>query len=301
MTGRVLVTGASGFIGGRLASSLVTRGVEVHGVARPGREGELPPGVLPAIAELTDPAAVLALVRSVRPETVFHLAARVTGDRRLASAGSIVLDNLAQVVHLATALSDAGCGRLVLAGSMEEPGAGEPATAVPGSPYAASKWAATGFVRMAHALYGLPVVVARLFMVYGPGQKDTSKLVPHVITALLAGESPALSSGLREVDWIHVDDVVDGLLAIAEASGVEGESLDLGSGRLVTIRRIVERIAERIASPGAPRFGALPDRPLERPVVADVARTRSRTGWYPRIDLEEGLRVTVEAYRRARA
>lgn len=298
MSDRILVTGASGFIGGRLAARLAAAGAEVHGVVRPGREGELPAGVVPAVADLSDAAAVRALVRRLRPAVVHHLAARVTGDRRIEHAGTIVLENLGQVVHLATSAAEVGVGKVVLAGSMEAPGEGEAATAIPGSPYAASKWASTAFVRMAHRLYGLPVVVARLFMVYGPGQKDVTKLVPHVITSLLRGESPALSSGRREVDWIHVDDVVEALVAVASHPGAEGESFDVGSGRLVTIRDLVERIASIIGSAGSPRFGAIPDRPGERPAVADVARTRGKIGWEPKIDLDEGLRSTVAWFRR---
>ena len=83
---------------------------------------------------------------------------------------------------------------------------------------------------MFHALYGLPVINLRTFMTYGPGQRDGSKLIPYVATALLRGESPRLSSGTREVDWIYVGDVVDAYLAAAVADGVEGTSIDIGSG-----------------------------------------------------------------------
>ena len=68
----------------------------------------------------------------------------------------------------------------------------------------------------------------RIFMVYGPGQRDTRKLVPYVTTSLLRGEMPELTSGAREVDWIYVDDVVEAFLAAAVAPGAEGTSLDVG-------------------------------------------------------------------------
>jgi nucleoside-diphosphate-sugar epimerase len=183
---------------------------------------------------------------------------------------------------------------------MEEPGADEPATATPTSPYAVAKWAGSAVARMYHALYAMPVVVARIFMVYGPGQGDTTKLIPLVITSLLRDESPALSSGSRAVDWIHVEDVTRGLEAAATTPALEGRTIELGSGRLVTIREVVERIVQLTGAAGAPRWGALPDRPLERSVVADVEGTRRLTGWTPQVGLEDGLADTIAWYRRAR-
>jgi nucleoside-diphosphate-sugar epimerase len=91
------------------------------------------------------------------------------------------------------------------------------------SPYAAAKFAASAYGRMFHALYHTPVTILRLFMVYGPGQQDLRKLVPYVTLALLKGEMPRVSSGVREVDRIYVDDVAAGYLAAATATGVEGE------------------------------------------------------------------------------
>ena len=295
---RVLVTGAAGFVGSHLAARLVETGDAVHGVVRPGTAGRSLPGVEPHQVDLTDADAVQRLVHDVRPQWVFHLAGRVTGDRRFAAAGPLVLDNLAQTVHVLTAVAREGCERLVVAGSMEEPGRGEPATAAPGSPYAAAKWAASGVARLYHALYGAPVVIARLSMVYGPGQRDTTKLIPFVITSLLRGESPPLSSGRRAVDWIHVHDVVRGLEAAAVALGVEGQTVELGSGRLVTIREVVDWLFAMVGAAGAPRWGALADRPLERPVAADVEGSRRLIGWSPEVDLEGGLAGTVDWYRR---
>jgi nucleoside-diphosphate-sugar epimerase len=134
-------------------------------------------------------------------------------------------------------------------------------------------------------------------MVYGPGQGDRTKLVPFVITSLLRGESPPLASGRRAVDWIHVDDVVRGLEAAAGTSGLEGRTLELGSGRLVTIREVVDRIFAIMDADTAPRWGVLADRPLERPVAADVEESRRLSGWAPRVELGDGLADTIRWYR----
>lgn len=300
---RVLVTGASGFIGARLAARLGELGAEVHGTSR---GSELPEeGFASRLrGDLADEGFVRRLVAETRPEIVFHLASAVTGARDPAAVLPTFRANLASTVHLLLAVQEEGCRRLVLAGSMEEPeaeSAGE-ALPAPASPYAAAKLGAGAYARMFHALWGTPVVSARVFMVYGPGQRDLAKLVPYVTLSLLRGERPALSSGERPVDWVYVDDVVEGLLALAVAPGVEGLRLDLGSGELVTVRAVAEHLAGLAGPAGEAAelgLGERPDRPFEQVRRAHVEGTRELTGWRPRVGLSEGLRRTWEHYREA--
>jgi UDP-glucose 4-epimerase len=284
----VLVTGASGFLGANLVSRLLDAGNEVHAVARRPSAAD-PRGVRWHAVDLGDAEATERLVRASAPGRIFHLASRVTGRRDLELVLPTFRDNLAATVHLLAAASAAGVERIVLAGSMEETPPGEP----PGSPYAAAKSAASLYARFFHALYQLPVVIARIFMVYGPGQRDPTKVVPASIRAALAGERPRISSGARPVDWIYVDDVAKGLVALGAAPDVEGRTLDLGSGELVTVRAVVERICELVGGEG-PDVGALPDRALEHVVRADPETTRAATGWSPRTSLDEGLAQTID-------
>jgi nucleoside-diphosphate-sugar epimerase len=147
------------------------------------------------------------------------------------------------------------------------------------------------------ALYQTKVVMAKISMVYGPGQADLTKLVPYVTTAFLRGERPKLSSGIRLVDWICVDDVVDGLIACAHASSAAGRTLDLGSGEVCSIREIVQQLRDLVPGAPEPRFGAVPDRPLERLGKADVATSYKLIGWKPSTTLQAGLRRTVDWYK----
>ena len=144
--------------------------------------------------DLTDEAAASELVRRVRPDLVLHLASDVSGGRDLELVLPMMRANLVATVNLMLACADAGCSRLVLAGSMEEPDMGDP-DAVAQSPYAVAKWGALAYARHFHALHELPVVHLRVFMVYGPGQLDLRKLVPYVTVSLLRGEAPKLTSG----------------------------------------------------------------------------------------------------------
>jgi UDP-glucose 4-epimerase len=290
---RVLVTGAGGFIGSHLCRSLLALGADVHGVSRRSAAND---GVAWWNADLADPHAVHGIMNEVRPGIVFHLASHVSGSRDLAAVTPMLRDNLVTTVNILTAACKTDGPRVLLAGSMEESDAGD-AERTPSSPYAAAKAAGAAYGRMFHALYGLPVVNLRTFMTYGPGQRDGSKLVPYVTSSLLRGESPRLSSGTREVDWIYVGDVVDAYLAAALADGVDGTSIDIGSGELVTIRAVVEQLAELVAGGAAPLFGAVPDRPLERVRRAEVEATREAIGWRPGVPLADGLARTVAWFR----
>jgi nucleoside-diphosphate-sugar epimerase len=183
-----------------------------------------------------------------------------------------------------------------LTGSLDEPESDGGKT-VPCSPYAAAKWASSSYARMFHALYQTPVVMTRLAMVYGPGQKDVSKLIPYVTLSLLNKQPPKLSSGQRQIDWIYVEDVVDGLIAAAQARNIEGRMIDLGSGTLVSIRTIVRQLANRIDAQIELLWGALADRPMEQTCVANIANTYDITGWKPKTSLSMGLERTVDWYR----
>ena len=292
---RILVTGASGFIGSRLCQRLLDDGVEVHAVCLRYRER------VPAAAEiheldLGDGAAVDRLVAAVRPEVVFHLASHVAGARDAELLLPTFQANLASTVHLlgALALGD-GCRLFVQAGSLEEPAA---ADATPSSPYAAAKWAAAGYLRMARELYDLPFVRARMFMVYGPGQSDLRKLVPYTVLSLLAGEEPSFSSGERPVDWVFVDDVVEGLARIGARPDLGGATVDLGSGSLATVREVVEILFNLLAPESEPRFGAHDDRSAEQVRRAATRQTERQLGWRPATDLRAGLTSTVDWYRK---
>ena len=290
----VLVTGASGFIGSHLCERLRDLGAVVHGVSRRQRND----GAVSRWwqAELDDEISTRRLVESIAPDIIFHLASFVSGKREIEYVLPALRSNLLSTVNLLISATEYGCPRLVLTGSLEEV-EGETATATPSSPYAAAKGAASTYARMFHSLYGTPVVTARLFMVYGPNQKDHTKLVPYVSLSLLRGQLPQLMSGTREVDWIYVDDVIDAYLSLASKEGIDGETVDVGSGKLTSVRRVVEHLTDIVEPDERPDFGSLEDRPFERVRVADVGRAYGLIGWKPKTPLVEGLTQTVDWYR----
>jgi UDP-glucose 4-epimerase len=289
-----LVTGGAGFIGSRLCDLLCASGWAVHSVSRRAtgaasahRHWQL---------DLTDAAATQALVRSVRPDVVFHLASHVWGAPDLAHVLPTFHSNLHTTVNLLHAVAETDCRRFIVTGSLVEPDvrSGE---GVPGAPYAASKWASSDYVRMFHALYQLPAAIARVFMVYGPAQQDPTKLIPYVIARVLRGEPPEITSGRRLIDWVYVDDVALGLARMAVAPNIAGRTVDLGSGSLISTAELVEKICELMGAGVQPIFGAIPDRPIEPTRVARTEETLQMLGWAPETSLVEGLRRTIDWYR----
>lgn len=290
---RVLVTGHRGFIGSALVRRLLGARAKVWGVSRTADSADR--GFPVAICDLSAIDACRQLIGQAEPERILHLAGHPFGARDLERIMPTFHDNLAATVNVLTAAAEAGVGRVVVTGSLEEPDPGE--DALPSSPYAASKWAASVYARLFHRLYALPVVIARVFMVYGPGQRDPTKLIPSVIRACLQREPARIGSGERLVDWVYVEDVVTGLISAAEVPGLEGRTLELGTGVLTTVRQVVEQITALVPGAPAPEFGSLPARPFEQVRTARVEDTRRALGWAPGVPLSEGLRATLDWFR----
>jgi nucleoside-diphosphate-sugar epimerase len=292
---RILVTGASGFIGPHLCGRLHTLGAEVHGVSRNPLSSLAGTGHWWR-ADLSEGTAAQELFSTIKPNLVFHLAGLASGSRGLALVLPTFRSNLATTVNVLTSAAETGCARVVLANSMEEPDSNEPTT-IPSSPYAVSKWASGAYGRMFHALYELPVVLLRVFMTYGPGCQDLRKLIPYVILKLLKGEAPELASGQRRIDWVYIDDVVDAFVAAALVENIEGQTIDIGSGELVTVRQIVEELGRLIEPAILPRFGSLQERPLEQVRAADREKSYAVLGWKSKVSLHDGLAKTIDWYK----
>jgi nucleoside-diphosphate-sugar epimerase len=288
---KILITGASGFLGSHLRRRLRDGKARIDAVSRHAHESD-EPGVRWWQAEMTDFESTRKLLQQAKPDVIFHLSGLATARPERELVLPTLHSLFVSTVNLLSAAAEIDCRRIILAASLTEPYAAG-AEVTPGSPYAAAKWASSAYARMFHKLYEVPVVMVRPFMTYGPGQ-DEHKLIPHIILSLLNGTSPKLSSGRQAIDWIYVDDVIDGFLAATHARDVEGHTIDLGSGELTSIREVVTSLMELIGAGTEPLFGALPDRPDEPLRIANVEDARQRLNWRPRMPLKQGLARTVQ-------
>jgi nucleoside-diphosphate-sugar epimerase len=311
---RVLITGATGFIGQYLARQLRVLEATVYGSTSP-KDGPDEAGPTeeqaallrreqaallrreqaghPLAFDVRDARAVKSVVDSMHPQVVFHLAAVGVTNPGVDPMQALTV-NAGGAINLLEALKGRNIERVVLVGTSYEYGlSGMARDLDPINAYAASKVAAWAFGRMYWRAYELPVVHVRPFQVYGPGQPRHT-LIPAAMRAALSGEDFPMTPGEQKRDFIFAADIAEGMIAAAEAVGIEGESLDLGMGVGVTVRHVVERIWNLAEGEGRIRAGARAYR-TGAPVhlVADASRTAQLIGWRAKTTLEEGLRTTM--------
>lgn len=298
---RVLVTGASGFVGRRALAPLAARGFAVHAVGRGAAPDGTPDGVAWHGADLLDAAAGRALMADVAPSHLLHLA-------WYAEPGAFwdARENAAWVaasVGLVDAFAAAGGARAVLAGTCAEydwtapQPLREDAALAPATYYGvckdATRQVAAGLAERA----GIAFAWGRIFFLYGP-REDERRLVASVARRLVAGERAPVSAGTQRRDFLHVDDVAGAFAALVD-SDVAG-AVNIASGEAVTVRSIAERLAGAAGRPELLDVGAVAQRagdPAE--IAADVTRLREEVGFTPARTLDEGLGETVEWWRGA--
>jgi nucleoside-diphosphate-sugar epimerase len=293
----VLLTGAAGFIGRHCIRPLLDHGYEVHAVSRSARTGD-DQGAVWYAADLLDAGAARALVDAVRPTHLLHLAWYVVPGKLIAAPENY--DWVGASLELVRRFAEAGGERAAVCGSAYEYDwsygycTEDRTPSIPDTPYGACKHALHEMVRAYAATSGLSAAWARVFFLYGPGEHP-QRLVASVVRALLRGEPAPCSHGRQVRDYLHVQDVANGLVAVLD-SGLRGD-VNVSSGQAVTLREMVETAARLVGRPDLLRLGAVPARANDAPLVVGAAARAAALGWRPCHDLESGLRHTIAWWR----
>ncbi|HYQ79008.1 MAG TPA: NAD-dependent epimerase/dehydratase family protein [Solirubrobacterales bacterium] len=308
---RCLVTGGAGFIGSNLVDALLARGDEVTVVDNlsTGRLSNLEPG-LAAGAELEemdirDGEALSRLAAERRPEAIFHLAAQIDVRKSLADPFFDAGVNVGGTANVLEAARASECGRVVsisTGGAIYGEGEGqqlplpEDAPIAPLSAYGQSKFAAEGYLSLYERLYGLSGVSLRLGNVYGPRQDPLGEAgVIAIFCGLLkeGGRPTVFGDGTQTRDYIYVGDVVSAALAAGDADATG--PINIGTGVETNVLELIEALKGLSGKEGfEPEFA--PERTGEVQAISiDAGRAERELGWRAEMDLNDGLRVTLES------
>lgn len=310
---RFLVTGGAGFIGSHLATALASRGDQVRVL------DNLSTGFrrnLDSVADkveliegdITDAKAVAAAAAGV--DCVFHQAALASVPR---SVERPLDTNDACVTGTVTVLDQArraGVRRVVYAASSsaygDQPFSSKRECDLPSplSPYAVAKLAGENYCHAFYRTYGLETVCIRYFNVFGPRQDPNSPysaVIPLFITRLLDGQSPMVyGDGLQTRDFTYVANVVHGNLLAADAPGAVGETLNVANGRSTSLLQLIDQLRALLKVDVKPVFK--PARAGDvRDSLADISRARQLLGYEPPVDFSEGLRLSIDYYKKLAA
>lgn len=303
---RVLVTGAAGFVGANLVRGLLRAGAEVHALVRPGgqrwRLADLGARIRCHGVDIASPGAVAAAWRKIRPAFVFHAAAAPGHPVTPAERHNALRVNVLGTANLLEAARELPPEKFVHLGSSLEYGSrGRPLLESddlrPVCFRGAVKAGAALLCRERAAEGSFPVVLLRLFAVYGPWE-DPRRLIPVLIRACAEGLPVDLTASICMHDYVFTEDVVEACIRAAESGGVAGAEINIGSGVQSSNEEVLRLVSEIMGVTLEVRRGGFPARAHDTSCwVTSVVKARELLGWEPRWTLRAGLQAEIEWFR----
>jgi GDP-mannose 4,6-dehydratase len=306
---KVLVTGASGFIGGQVAPMLVEQGYDTYAFER-YVTGRYVLGsarkVKTLFGDLRDNTAVRKAVREINPDYVLHIAAISPVAYSYDHPQEVVDTNLMGTINLAEACLQEvpSFKQFLFASTSETYGDGpvprkEDTPQRPNSPYAVSKAAAEKYLLYMKDAYNFPITILRNFNTYGR-RDNTHFVVERTIIQMLAKQSVVRLGDPTPIrDLMYVDDHARSYITCLGNEHAIGGVFNFCTGRGITIKNLVEMIAEITEYQGEIVWDTIPRRPLDiKELIGDYSKAKQSLDWSPKYSLREGLKTTVEHWRR---
>jgi nucleoside-diphosphate-sugar epimerase len=307
-TKKIIITGATGFVGSNLARYFACQNNEVHLLLRSSsdtwRVADIMEDVNVHKADLTAPTDLERVVTSVKPDVILHTA--VYGGHPFQNDTDKIFEaNLQGTINLVKACRGLDYELFVNTGSSSEYGVKrhpmvETDVCEPGEDYGVSKAAASLYCQMAARRDRKPIITFRLFSPFG-SYDDYTRLIPSVIISCLNGCPPRVSSPDFVRDYIYIRDVISAYEKAIETSYRQGpgEIINIGSGKQQTIGDVVKHIVQLVDKNIQPEWGS-PGKRQNEPHIwqADISKAKDFLGWKPRYSIEQGLSETVEWFRK---
>ncbi|HEU0020727.1 MAG TPA: NAD-dependent epimerase/dehydratase family protein [Dehalococcoidia bacterium] len=301
-----LVTGGAGFIGSHLVDRLLKEGHKVSVVDNlsTGKLKNLNSGATFYHVDITHPS-VQDIFQREQPDVVFHLAAQISVSESTKDPVNDGEINVIGTLRLLEAVRRSGIEKFIysstggaLYGDPVENPCNEQTPIKPLSPYGLSKFLAEQYIELYHRLYHLNYTVLRYGNVYGPRQDPHGEagVVAIFSQAMLEGKQPRIfGEGDQERDFVYVGDVVDAnILAMTRG---DGNAFNIGTGRGTNVNRIFDALRDII------KYKWEADHRAARPgevhqISLDCKKAYDELGWSPQVNLEEGLELTAEFFRK---
>tara|TARA_E500000331_G_scaffold291502_1_gene287979 strand:+ start:33 stop:953 length:921 start_codon:yes stop_codon:yes gene_type:complete len=168
---------------------------------------------------------------------------------------------------------------------------------LPMSAYANAKNLSTNLLLKLNSISNFPVTILRLFIVYGPNQKQ-DRLLPYVITQSLKHRKIYLSHGRQLRDFCYVDDIIDAIIICLKNKKSVGQIFNLGSGIPISVKKIVNKVIKFVGS-GEPKYNYFIGKNNENlKLYPSITKAKKILGWKPKISIEDGLKKTINSYKR---
>ena len=284
MKQRILITGATGFLG----SNLLERLREDSGLA-----------VFAKKFDLTNSQDVISYIKISKPDIVYHLGALVDLTRSFDIARKTAEANIVGTVNLLEACMKHPVKKFIFASTEEVYGEGrlpykETDGVNPPSPYAVTKLIGEHLVRLYASRISENSLVLRIGTMYGPHQPER-RFIYQIIHKALNNEDIPLTAGTNTRDYIYVDDVVEALVSAKETTYSEPfEIINVGSGHMTSLTQLAEVIVEASGSSSRLRTGVIPDRIGEaKEWLSDITKVKKILGWVPKTDIQTGIKKTI--------
>jgi len=300
---RVIITGATGFVGANLARRLLGDGHEVHLLVRPGykswRIEAIRSNVRIHEVSFADEKALATIISKIKPDWVFHLAAygAYSSQNELKQ---IIDTNIMGTISLVGACLKVGFESFINTGSSSEYGykdhaPGENEFLEPNSYYAVAKASAALFCRYTAQKKDVRITTLRLYSVYGP-YEEPSRLMPTLIMYGLKGKFPPLVNPDVARDFVYVDDVSETyILAASQPSRELGAIYNVGAGLQITMREVIDVAREIMHIKDKPVWGSIPNRNWDTNIwIADNRKIQNELGWQPRYTFKQGFKLMLD-------